>query len=111
MVGCGGTSSPSMVSTQDPTGVGPAMMEVNNLSAESIYYIYMSPSAQSTWGTDLLDSSVLYVGSTFTITSITAGYWDIRVVDSSGNYKEFYNNYFEAGGYYWVDVTSDGWYR
>ena len=80
-------------------------MEVNNLSNESIYAIFMSPSAQSTWGADMLGGSVLYVGSTFTITGVAAGYWDIRLVDSSGNHKEFYNNYFEAGGYYWVDVS------
>ena len=33
------------------------------------------------------------------------------VRDASGNFKEFFNNLFDAGGFYWVDVSADGWYR
>ncbi len=90
-------------------GGGVATLHITNASNEPIFYIYMSPVTQSTWGQDLLGSSVLAVGQTFTISNIAPGGWDLRVVDQSGNSKEWRNQMFDAGGVYTIDVSSSGW--
>ena len=97
-----------------PVGPGPVpaatvSVIINNISAEPIHYIYMSPSAQTTWGPDLLGAStILEVGATFTLTGITSGTWDIKVVDSTGNCKVLMNQTLTEGTYT-LDVTSDEW--
>ncbi len=106
----GGGTTPH-ATLQAPTPVGPASLQIVNRSNEPIYYIYMSPTSQSTWGADLLGSQVLHVGQSFTISNIGAGGWDIRVVDRSQNYKEWRNAYLEAGGVYSIDVSSENWSR
>lgn len=107
---CGGGSQGRTGQTQPSTSGGSELLVINS-SAEPIFYIYMSPSAQTTWGPDLLGSEVLMIGQTFTITGLTPGAWDIRVVDQSGNYKEFYNQRIGAGQVYTLEVTSTGWTR
>jgi hypothetical protein len=107
---CGGSGAAAR-EVQPATGSGPAVLQIGNASNEPFYYIYMSPSQQQTWGTNLLGSDVVYQGETFVISNIAPGYWDVRVEDSSGNYKEFYNQYFESGAAYALDVSADGWYR
>ena len=97
------------VQIRQPTGVGPASMQIANHSNEAIYYIYMSPSAQSTWGQDLLGNQVLQPGQSFTLSNIGPGQWDLRVVDSSGNSKEWRGAQLQAGGAYSVEVGSGGW--
>lgn len=108
-----GTGCPVYV--QDPGGVpvaggAPATLMINNISAEPIHYIYMSPSAQNTWGPDLLgESTVLDVGQSFTIQNIVGGQWDVKIVDGSGNCKLFWNQSFASGGVYTLDVGSEEW--
>jgi hypothetical protein len=105
----GGGSGQYASTVQAPTGVGPSSLQITNSSNEAVYYIHMSPTAQSTWGPDLLGSSVLQIGQTFTISNIAPGQWDLRVVDQSRNYKEWRGAVFEAGGVYNVQVGSGGW--
>ncbi len=106
-VACGASSSSS--TRTEPTGVGPATVYINNQSAESIYYIHMSPSSQSTWGSDLLGSNVLLPGQSWMLTNISEGYWDVRVVDASGNAKELYNEWVGAGGVYDWYIDAYNW--
>ena len=98
------------VTRSEPTGVGPATVYVNNLSNEAIYYIYMSPTSQDTWGPDLLGSNVLAVGQYFMLTGIGEGSWDVKVVDSSGNTKELYDVWVGAGGEYDWNIDAYDWY-
>jgi len=111
LAGCGGGGGGGAQSTvvAQPTGSGPATLRIANVSNEAIYYIHMSPTSQNTWGPDLLGNQVLQRGQVFTISNIGPGYWDVRVVDRSGNRKEWYNQFFEAGGSYEVQVDADGW--
>jgi hypothetical protein len=113
VLGCGGSSGGGQAAAtmRPPTGVGPATLQLVNASNEAIYYIHMSPTAQSTWGPDLLGSQVLQRGQSFTISNITPGQWDLRVIDASQNYKEWRGEYLEAGGAYSLEVTSGGWSR
>ena len=107
--GCSGASSSAMQETYPATGIGPATLELHNLSHEQILFVFMSPVSQEYWGSDLLGADVLQVGQSFIITSIETGEWDIRVVDSSGNHKEFREQDFDAGGGYRLEVTHTDW--
>lgn len=109
LAGCGGGSQATVL--QQPTGVGTATIEIDNISNETIYYVYMSPTQQSTWGPDLLGSNVLQRGQRFTLQNIQPGTWDLRVVDRSRNYKEWRNFRVEAGGGYRLQVSAGGWRR
>ena len=104
-----GTSA-GPVQAQGPA-VGASELILTNNSAEPIFYIHMSPSSDTTWGEDLLGSSVLHVGEQFRISGITPGLWDIRVVDSSGNYKELRQQTIGSGGSYSLEIDSFGWAR
>lgn len=105
-VACGSSSSSTRTAA---TGVGPGTVYINNQSAESIYYIHMSPSSQDTWGADLLGSNVLLPGQYTMLSNIGEGYWDVRVVDSSGNVKELYNEWVGAGGVYDWYIDAYNW--
>ena len=58
-------------------------MILRNVSREAIFYVYMSPSSDTSWGQDLLGSNTLAIGQSLTLSNITAGVWDIRVVDDA----------------------------
>lgn len=91
--------------------VGSAELVLVNESAEPIFFIQMSPSADPGWGEDLLGEEVLLVGQSFRITGLARGMWDIRVVDSSGNKKEMYRQEIGANGTYTLTIDSYGWGR
>ena len=116
LVGCvvhsgpGGSSS-GVVSQQAATGSGPATIAITNNSAESIYYVYMSPVSQDTWGEDRLGSAVLSAGETLSLSNVPPGNWDLRVVDRSGNHKDWRDQQIEPGGFYNLAVSAENWSR
>ena len=87
---------------------GSELVLVNN-SAEPVFYIYMSSSSDPSFGSDLLGSDVLMVGSSFRITGIAPGLWDIRVTDRSGNKKEFFRQNFNGSDAYHLVIDAYGW--
>jgi len=110
--GCGalfGGSSGSDSSGSVASSGGAAELFLLNNSNQPIHHVYMSSSAQRTWGPDQLGSRVLQRGARFQLTGITAGVWDIRVVDSTGNSKEFYQQRVQAGRSYTLAIDSTGW--
>lgn len=111
-VGCGGGGvTPAAQGTAAPAQAGgTAAVRIVNASNESIYYIYMSRTSESTWGPDQLGNQVLGRGQAFTM-NVPVGTWDLRVEDASGNYKEWRNQRIDAGGAYDLQVDSDGWNR
>ena len=94
--------------TQDAT---PAQLYITNNSNEAIHGIFMSSSAQESWGPDQLGNRTLQRGQRFQLTNISPGTWDVRVVDASGNYKVFYNEQVAAGRAYELHIDSNGWTR
>lgn len=116
--GCASSQQPSQPApqTQSPPPsqdhgryvTGSDLVLVNN-SAEPIYYIQMSSSANPSWGDDLLGADVLMVGASFRITGISAGLWDLRVIDSSGNKKEYHRQNFDGRNGYHIVIDSYGW--
>lgn len=111
LAACKKNKNDDVTSTSAESQVGMSALLLVNNSAEPIFYVHMSPSSQTAWGDDLLGSAVLHVGEQFRITGIAPGMWDIRVVDSSGNKKEFYRQEVGVGGSYTLNIDSYGWSR
>lgn len=111
LVGCGGGGGGDGVGTTTGSIVvgQPATVVLRNVSREAIYYVYMSPSSDSNWGADLLGSNTLGIGQSLTLSNITAGVWDIRVVDGSGHWKEWRNEEIHPGTQYTLDVDGENW--
>ena len=53
-----------------------------NRSSETIWYVYISPSSASDWGTDRLGSAVIGPDEVMTFT-VNSGTYDIKVEDSN----------------------------
>ena len=111
LIGCGGGGGGGGVgTTTGPIVQGaPATVILRNVSREAIFYVYMSQSSDSNWGADLLGSNTLSVGQSLTLSNITAGIWDIRVVDGSGHWKEWRNEEIQPGTQYTLDVDGENW--
>lgn len=56
-----------------------------NQSSWEIHEIYFSPAKQKSWGEDHLEDEVLQKGDSLTLTGVTRGKWDVRVVDEDGD--------------------------
>ena len=56
-----------------------------NQSSWEIHEIYFSPANQKNWGEDHLDKEVLEKGDSLTLSGVTRGKWDVRVVDEDGD--------------------------
>ena len=58
-----------------------AKVEVENQTSWEIHEIYFAPTSQDDWGEDHLGEYVLEAGMTLTLTDVSPGKWDIRLVD------------------------------
>jgi hypothetical protein len=77
---------------------GPATLEVRNNTSTSIWYLYVSPSTDSTWGPDQLGANIIAPGGTFRLTGITCDrQYDLRVDSSSSQMAVRWNVYFGCG--------------
>ncbi len=66
------------------TVVSTAHITIANNGCAVIWYVYISPSTQSGWGSDWLASSTISVGGNFTFT-VTPGTYDIKAEDGIHN--------------------------
>ncbi len=65
---------------------------VQNNSSHSVWYLYVSPVEDSTWGSDVLGSSTIPSGSSYTHTVGDCGRnYDLRAEDSSNGYWQSWN--------------------
>jgi len=56
-------------------------LKIYNASKYSVYHLYVSSSEEEKWGPDQLGTRILWAGSTFTLTNIKVGEYDIKFVD------------------------------
>lgn len=63
---------------------GKASLTVVNHSDETIAYLYVSPSDSTEWGENWLDTEVIPSGSSWTLTDIPTGKYDVRVANAAG---------------------------
>ena len=59
-------------------GATTAELMLVNQTSQSVYYLYVSPCSQSTWGADQLGSRVVPSGGSFAVMNIPAGCYDLR---------------------------------
>lgn len=59
-------------------------VELVNQSQFVIAGLFMSPVSQSTWGPDQLGQHVIMPGTSFTLTGIECGAYDVRLVGPNG---------------------------
>jgi hypothetical protein len=62
-----------------------ATVKIINQSKWEIHHIYLSSSAEETWGEDQLEDDVLQKGQSLTLTNIPCDSYDIKVVDEDGD--------------------------
>jgi hypothetical protein len=60
-------------------------MTIYNNTGYTVWYIYMSPSSSSNWGSDWLGSDILRSGDLTYFGLPSGGSWDIKLVDSDGD--------------------------
>ena len=60
-------------------------LRIENASSFDIHRLYVSSSDEGNWGPDQLGVRVLRSGDTFTLTNITAGEYDVKLVDEDGD--------------------------
>lgn len=58
-----------------------ATIKIQNKSSWEIHEVYFAPSSLDEWGEDHLGKQVLKTGDTLSLTGVTAGKWDVRLVD------------------------------
>lgn len=58
-----------------------ATIKIENKSSWEIHEVYFAPSSQDDWGDDHLGKQVLKTGDTLSLTGVSAGKWDVRLVD------------------------------
>jgi len=75
---------------------------INDTGGYDIYYIYMSPSWDDSWGDDWLGSDILYSGNSFSF-NVPDDNYDIRLVDEDGD--EYIRYGVDVDGYYGWNVT------
>lgn len=75
------------------TQAGDAYLTVTNLTGDSIWYIYISPSGAAEWGEDWLGGDVIMSGESYDFV-VPEGSYDMAAADSDGNIiVERYNEY------------------
>ncbi|WP_322996032.1 hypothetical protein [Castellaniella sp.] len=62
-----------------------AQVKFINQSSWNIQEIYFAPSSQTNWGEDHLGKDILEKGDSLTLSDVSKGVWDVRVVDEDGD--------------------------
>ncbi|HEC24278.1 MAG TPA: hypothetical protein ENI95_15325 [Chloroflexi bacterium] len=99
------TPPPPPTATPAPAG---ATMIIENASAQTVCYVYVSPTSSDTWGDDQLGpDTVIGSGERFTLTDIPPGTYDLRATDCDGNNLDLrFGVVIDASGFTWTIATS-----
>lgn len=82
-----------------------AMVQVENRTNQTIYYLYASPCNQDGWGGDRLGNNVIASGQAFSLT-LEPGCWDFRASTQQGVHSDVRNQRIQAGQGYTLAVNS-----
>lgn len=106
-----GTSTPTPPPTPTPAPPTPtpstATLVLVNNSGVDIWYVFISPTTETTWGDDWLGADIIPAGSTYTFSNITPGMYDLMAADSSQNPVASQMGVSLNGQYTWT-VTGQG---
>jgi hypothetical protein len=73
---------------------------LNNNSGQSVCYVYISPSTQTTWGDDWLGANLIFSGESHTF-SVLRDIYDLKAEDCSHNIIDTRWSQFLSGSYIW----------
>jgi hypothetical protein len=97
------TATPRPTETPPPSG----NVTLVNQSGQTVCYVRISPSTETTWGSDWLGSDTVSAGGSYTF-DVAPGTWDLRAEDCSNTViQEDYGITITAAGYTWT-VTGTG---
>ncbi len=106
-----GTTTPTPPPTPTPIPPTPtpstATLVIVNNSGSDIWYVFISPTTETTWGEDWLGADIIAAGSTYTFSNITPGNYDLLAVDSNQNPIASQMGVSLTGQYTWT-VTGQG---
>ncbi len=91
------TPRPKTSAPPTDTSVTGASLEITNESGVDVWHIYISPSQAEGWGEDWLKGDVIRAGTTYLITGIPEGLYDIMATDENDGQIEV-----------WWDVQLEG---
>ena len=66
-------------------------VEIRNRSEWELHYLYIGPAGDPDWGPDQLRNDIIPTDTTFTLTGIRCGQYDVKVVDEDGDSCEIYD--------------------
>jgi hypothetical protein len=92
--------------TINPTG-GSATLTVINNTDTAVWYVYISPSTSSEWGDDLLGSSTIQPGDSYTF-NVTEGTYDLKAEDENHNVMATRFEEYISGDLEWTLSTEGG---
>lgn len=91
--------------TEEPA-VEEATLMLANESANSIYFVYISPCSASGWGSDRLGSDEVVASGRTRSWTLEPGCYDLKAVDSMGDAAEEMDVQLPAGGTLTWRITS-----
>jgi hypothetical protein len=86
------------------TIVGLSLLEVNNDSDDTVAYLYISPSDSTSWGDDWLGGDMIQVGTSYVVSDIPRGVYDVKATDPDGDTVEILYNVSLYGQNVWTAV-------
>lgn len=75
----------ALVTVFSLSAIAASTVQMVNNSGWELHEIYFSPASQDEWGDDHLGDEVLEQGDSLTISGVSDGKWDIRLVDEDGD--------------------------
>jgi hypothetical protein len=94
--------------TPIPVGGSTASLTVVNNSSQAVFYLYISPTTNSSWGDDQLGASTIPAGSSYTFTGLTPGSYDLKAEDSGHNIIQTWMGVSLTGSVTWTLPSSGG---
>jgi|GEM_PF-591267 len=88
-------------------GGGEYRFTIQNQSNEDIWYVYISPSENTTWGSDWLGADILWAGESYDF-YVDAGSYDLRLADSSSSELQEEYGINITGDYIWTFTGNGG---
>lgn len=79
-----------------PSNLFALSLEIVNESEWDVHELYFSESDEEAWGPDQLDDEVIESGSSFTLSKIPIGIYDMKIVDEDGDSCEVSEVDFDA---------------
>ena len=60
-------------------------VQIHNESSWDIHELYISPTSEEEWGSDLLGSNIVQTGQYAELTDVPCADYDVRIVDEDGD--------------------------